>query len=123
MSGHNSFGLNEKEVHSIIEVQLKPYREAINPASAPYLTVEHALWFVGMLVTIQTSIIGYLWKKIASNNTSINARLTESNQRIHLRVDETNNDLEQTEDKLRQEVNRKFEITDKKLWYLANKKE
>jgi hypothetical protein len=123
MSNHNSFGLNEAEVHSLIEKELKPYREAINPASAPYLAVEHALWFVGLLVTIQTTIIGWLWAKVNANNKSANDRMTHNNTRIHQRVDETNSDLEQTEDKLRSEVNRKFEITDKKLWYLATKKE
>jgi hypothetical protein len=122
MSDH-SRGLNEKEVHSIVEVQLKPYREAINPASAPYLTVEHALWFVGILIGIMSTVLGWLWAKINSNNKSVNDRMTHNNTRIHERVDETNGDLEQTEDKLRSEVNRKFEIIDKKLWYLATKKE
>ena len=115
----NKEGLNEKEVQAVVLQEMKPYTEAISPESAPYLTVEHFLWFIGILVTIASSLLGYLWKKINENNASINARLTESNGRIHQRIDKAKDDIESSESEIRGEFTRRCDIIDKRLWYIA----
>jgi hypothetical protein len=89
--------ITELEVQAIVEKELKPFREAINPASAPYLTVAHALWAVGLMVTILMTVFGYLWSSVRTNAKEIESR----------------------EDKLRSEFNAKNKILDERIWQIG----
>lgn len=100
--------LTELEVEAIVERKIDPIQNAINVDSAPYLTVSHFLWAVGMLVTVMSAILGYLWKKMASED-----------RRIDQRIDMANTEMEAKEDKLRLEFNNKHERLDDRVWKLG----
>ena len=58
-------------------------------------------------------------KKINDNNKSVNERITTSNQRLHARVDDANNDIEDSEYKVRTEFNDKCNRLDDRVWKLG----
>jgi hypothetical protein len=100
--------LSKLEVEALIEQKIEPYKKAINPDSAPYLTVEHFLYAIGILLTVTSSILGYMYK-----------RMNDSSQRLHNRVDKTQTEIEEREDKIRAEFNHKCDRMDDRIWELG----
>ena len=104
----SSKSLTVLEVEAIVEQKIEPIQTAVNPSSAPYLTVAHFLWFVGIMVTVGTTIFSVVWKRINTSST-----------RLHERIDETKVELEDTEDKIRSEFTSKNNRVDDRLWELS----
>ena len=106
--GHVNVSLSELEIEAIVERKIDPFKKAVNPDSAPYLSVDHFMVSLGLLASMMTAILGYMWKKIST-----------SSARLHERVDTTNKDVEDRENTLRGECTQKFDRLDDRVWNLA----
>ena len=114
--------LNKLEVKAIIQEEIDPFKLAIDPASAPYLSVDHFFTTITIMLVVFSAILGHLWLKMNSNNKSINDRVTSSSLRLHGRVDDTNQELEDKENSLRKEFVDKHNRLDDRLWELKGGK-